>query len=884
MDKLNKSQTILQADSKQQSQGMQYVPQADTSRVPAQEQEKRPGFAALMKDAYHAEIPSKEGRYDQCYYDFCDCLEHAILNVGSGSNLSARTALQDCLKSSKDGKCHIHVGFDQAARKELVFSSALAIDAAIKKAFGYDSGSWKTALRNLRAKYAKEGDNLDASFYRIGNKTVKNGLGLNGEYTLTDENKNTATLKFDPNSNYLNVFLPKDVQQALFDKNMEIDVSIYKKELRNAISENVSASNLVLQSLIHWGHAAPGHARKAGNALVNNIELFKRQLRQGYWDDEAIDLLEANAPHKLTIYPYIYVKGDLGTAGKTNSRDWAGNTWKAQIASGKGGASTPGATVQTTPSTTDVTKNDPAPVKNDPAPVKNDPVPAASEVVYTVKSGDTLSKIAGMYNVAGGYQALASYNGIRNPNIINVGQKIRIPGTKVEEKVEKPDTTAGQTLDGQSGSSDGVAGTALNVELKAQQTHYTCGFASGAMCAQQYSGKSVGENDIYSACKNISASQTNYVWCVTQGVNSILKAKGAGQDYKYKEKPQSANAFANGIKQSLDKNAPVILHVTPNDAQSLYGYSSGGHYVVATGVYKKDGQLRIKLNDPYSATMQKTSVPTGSQHDATAADVYASMKNHLIMHQGAAFASSENYEVKNAAETGDKKAGEQAEASDKKVDEPAETQNNTLVAASEVVHIVKSGDTLSKIASMYNVAGGYQALASYNGIQNPNIISVGQKIRIPGGKAGEKVLPKKPTPGAWRWPSAAYKVTSEFGPRDPLALTNGGTSSNFHRGIDIAGGKGTAIYAAKGGTATKKSWDQGGYGNWVQIDHGDGTYSRYAHMSSVNFSGTKNVESGDQIGAEGATGGVTGPHLHFEIRVGGTDRGNAVNPRNYISP
>ena len=209
--------------------------------------------------------------------------------------------------------------------------------------------------------------------------------------------------------------------------------------------------------------------------------------------------------------------------------------------------------------------------------------------------------------------------------------------------------------------------------------------------------------------------------------------------------------------------------------------------------------------------------------------------------------------------------------------------------ATDSTYVVKSGDTLSGIANRFKVSGGYKALAAYNNISNPNIISVGQVLRIPGGNKGgtkkpaETPVEKVPASSGWTWPSTATYISSKFGPRGALALTNGKTSSNFHRGVDIAGGGSATIKAAKAGTARAMSFDTYGYGNWIQIDHHDGTYTRYAHMKSFAVTNAE-VSAGQTIGYEGATGGVTGPHLHFEVRVGGTAKENAVDPLKYVSP
>ena len=124
------------------------------------------------------------------------------------------------------------------------------------------------------------------------------------------------------------------------------------------------------------------------------------------------------------------------------------------------------------------------------------------------------------------------------------------------------------------------------------------------------------------------------------------------------------------------------------------------------------------------------------------------------------------------------------------------------------------------------------------------------------------------------WPvQGGGRVSSEFGPRvHPVTGAH-----RDHLGIDVAAPTGTAIVAAAGGEVTFAG-QQGGYGNVVIIDHGNGTETRYAHQDSMAVSVGQRVEAGERIGAVGSTGLSTGPHLHFEVRRDG----QAVNPRRFI--
>lgn len=123
-------------------------------------------------------------------------------------------------------------------------------------------------------------------------------------------------------------------------------------------------------------------------------------------------------------------------------------------------------------------------------------------------------------------------------------------------------------------------------------------------------------------------------------------------------------------------------------------------------------------------------------------------------------------------------------------------------------------------------------------------------------------------------PLSGGRLSSGFGGRK---APKKGASTN-HKGIDWATPTGTAIMASCGGRVTKAGWGSG-YGYVVYIQHPDGRETRYGHLSKILVSAGQNVSQGQKIALSGNTGNSTGPHLHFEIRIGGT----AVNPLNYLN-
>lgn len=124
-----------------------------------------------------------------------------------------------------------------------------------------------------------------------------------------------------------------------------------------------------------------------------------------------------------------------------------------------------------------------------------------------------------------------------------------------------------------------------------------------------------------------------------------------------------------------------------------------------------------------------------------------------------------------------------------------------------------------------------------------------------------------------QWPVAG-KITSPFGERkNPL-----GPGEDFHPGLDIAADEGAPIAAAAAGRVVCAGPD-GGYGNLIVVDDGNGVTTRYAHCSKIYARVGDVVAPGQTIGAVGSTGYSTGPHLHFEVRV----NHEPVDPTQFLS-
>jgi len=182
-------------------------------------------------------------------------------------------------------------------------------------------------------------------------------------------------------------------------------------------------------------------------------------------------------------------------------------------------------------------------------------------------------------------------------------------------------------------------------------------------------------------------------------------------------------------------------------------------------------------------------------------------------------------------------------------------QLNSLALTGARVHRVGPGETLYSIASLYHV-DQKELVKTNKNLVEPLI--VGDEMIIPQtqteyGGAGARRVAGAYLPAGFAWPVRGKIV---FGP-----------PHGKYGGLDFPGPLGSPIIAAGAGTiiAADYGWN-GGYGNRVIIDHGDGLYTLYGHLDSMVAAVGSRVAQGETVGFMGSTGRSTGPHLHFEVR------------------
>ena len=192
-----------------------------------------------------------------------------------------------------------------------------------------------------------------------------------------------------------------------------------------------------------------------------------------------------------------------------------------------------------------------------------------------------------------------------------------------------------------------------------------------------------------------------------------------------------------------------------------------------------------------------------------------------------------------------------------------------ILPISGVKHSIVKGDTFKSIARRYDADAN--EIAQFNGLDPAVALEVGSTIIIPGGEiapAAPTVKKSSPRKGA------GEPYIGGGGPSQPGYYSSPVPGSRVtqglhgHNGIDFGAARSTPIRAAANGTvivSRNGGWN-GGYGNYVVITHSNGTQTLYAHMMSAIVSPGQSVSSGQVIGYVGSTGKSTGAHLHFEVR------------------
>ncbi|MGW1979705.1 M23 family metallopeptidase [Streptomyces sp. NPDC001889] len=256
----------------------------------------------------------------------------------------------------------------------------------------------------------------------------------------------------------------------------------------------------------------------------------------------------------------------------------------------------------------------------------------------------------------------------------------------------------------------------------------------------------------------------------------------------------------------------------------------------------------------------------------------------------------------------------------------AQTQAQAPAAPASATYRVVAGDHLTAIADEHRVDGGWQGLYEKNRDtigDDPSMIHPGLELAIggasearadrSGGRESAPAAAPEKTPGTGsggKGPAGAAApqpepapAAEQPAPEQPAGEAQGSSSgytspvasggvttsyratgsmwsSGYHTGVDFAAPTGTSVRSVGPGTVVSAGWS-GAYGNEVVVQHTDGTYGQYAHLSSLSVSAGQSVSGGTQLGLSGSTGNSSGPHLHFEIRTTAS-YGSDIDPVAYL--
>jgi len=277
-------------------------------------------------------------------------------------------------------------------------------------------------------------------------------------------------------------------------------------------------------------------------------------------------------------------------------------------------------------------------------------------------------------------------------------------------------------------------------------------------------------------------------------------------------------------------------------------YRSGGTdmslSLLLDGGGTKTDDLLSKLGSMSKLVERSTQVYDAAQ---------ASLKEAESLNKQAEVAKAEREQLKIAADAAFQAASTAAQAAAQKL---AETQD---VLATLSAQLAALEDESARTAAEYEA-----------GVEEAKRIAAERAAQ----EAADRGIPV--SNAGWTRPSGGY-VSDWYGPRQSV-WTGYGWSSSYHRGIDLAARCGNEIYASSGGQVVYAGWN-GGYGNYIQIDHGGGIHTGYAHQSQFAVGWGDWVGPGQVIGYIGTTGSSTGCHLHFEVR----EWGSQIDPASFMA-
>ncbi len=451
-------------------------------------------------------------------------------------------------------------------------------------------------------------------------------------------------------------------------------------------------------------------------------------------------------------------------------------------------------------------------------------IASSTHTAYEVKPGDTLAAIASKYNTS--VSELVKANNLNNPNELQISQKLVIPAVQVEATVASKPTFV------ESRKTPRVATSPVNI-----------GSANSYLPSSQ--SPTIADNSSVAVPTPVNVQIQANSATELETAPPTVRSYGVGGDipvpqaFAEMQQPKTpANRVARGNNNNNDRLRGLQAEI--QRLQQKYRAQQSGNLVVPAATETNNAAMLTPISTPNNFTAPNP--------------VYR--PNSVAIPIPVPTPIRTNYSA-----------------------QPIKPQFRTTVRPSEAVNpefLPNLGSasqwTPSRIPSPIKVATPSGRVNASDSLGKMRGTTVSPQI-LPPLAAVDQYLPRPideltPPPSsstlAYTWP-AKGTLTSGYGWR----------WGRMHKGIDVANSTGTPVVASAEGTIEKAGWNNGGYGNLVEIRHPDGSTTRYAHNSKVLVQAGQQVNQGETIALMGSTGHSTGPHTHFEIHPSGK---GAVNP------
>ncbi|MEH2046657.1 peptidoglycan DD-metalloendopeptidase family protein [Nostoc sp.] len=458
-------------------------------------------------------------------------------------------------------------------------------------------------------------------------------------------------------------------------------------------------------------------------------------------------------------------------------------------------------------------------------------IASSTHTAYEVKPGDTLAAIASRYNTS--VSELVKANNLNNPNELQISQKLVIPAVQIPA-VQVEATVASKPTFVESSKTPHVATSPLNI-----------GSANSYLPSSP--SPTIADNSSVAVPTPVTVQiQANSAATDLETAPPSTKSYGVGGDIAV---PQ---AFAEMQQPKTPANR--VARVNNNNNDRLRGLQAEIQRLQQKYRAQQSGNL-VEPAAAIEANNAAILTPISTPNNFTAPNP-VSRTNSVAIPIPVPTPIRGNYSV-----------------------QPIKPQFRTTVRATEAVNPeflpnlgsasqwTPSGtQSATRVATPSERVNASDSLGKMRGTRvspqiMPPLAAVDQYLPRP---IDELTPPPSTSTLAYIWPTKGT-LTSGFGMR----------WGRPHKGIDIANSTGTPVVASADGTIEKAGWNNGGYGNLVEIHHPDGSSTRYAHNSKILVQPGQQVHQGETIALMGTTGHSTGPHSHFEIHPSGK---GAVNP------